>query len=140
MGLLLFVPTVRDVNGPVVSELAAGVDLTYSIKSFEPDVQSTVLELWDRFVTVEDIVGVTVEWVYSRSSPSVAQVTLTPGVGGFLAWRLGYPHEAPVDSGQLFNAVIPVQAATPHDSTSGVATKTQRLDVTGAVGLEVTVG
>lgn len=140
LGLLLFASSVGDVDNLTVDEFAGAVDLTYALTSFEPVFRDVSYMLWGGKRTRQVVDSVDVEWVYHRTEPSAAQLTLTPGASGVVAWRLGYPHDTPVDAGQIFNLIIPVLCGTPADAPLGpFGTKRQTLDVTGWVGQEATV-
>ncbi|WP_308491018.1 phage tail tube protein [Microbacterium terrisoli] len=143
LGLLLWVPSISDVFNPSESELAAGTDVTYSMRRFDdnPVYESLTLRRWrgSSGVESEPTQSVECEWVYSRVAPSVPQQLLVPGAVGFVAWRLGYPKETPVSAGQVFNGVYPVTAGAWRDGADLIASKVQRLNVTGRVGREVTV-
>lgn len=150
-GIVLFLESIEDPTAPTETEIAAGTRITYGLT---PDGFNHTVEVATvtsgrytlaQALTYDGVVtdNVEVTYVYNRENPTPVETLIgRQGVEGFIVHALGYPNDHELAAGDVVNAVIPVVTSIPRDNPPAQnteATKTVRLNVTGAVGREVTI-
>lgn len=149
--LVKFVPTIAGANGPTVSEMNAGTDITYSFTAdgWNPGGdQATVAD--DRLTspsTFEQPGKVTdtldVVYVTNPAVPAddVAATTLAKDVVGFVVVRKGIAHDTAIATSQKVT-VYPIKCGVQRDlppEANNVFKVGQKLFVTGPLRRNVSV-
>jgi hypothetical protein len=151
-GLVLWVPTIEDIDNPTVAELTAGTveKLTYGLApdGFAHDNSiATITTGRYTLAQVLELDGIETDtfelkYVYNRETPTDAETVLVKGAKGYLVERLGYPNELAIAAGQKLNVVAPVEIGRPRDVPPAQNTelmKVVKANVTSRVAKEVTV-
>lgn len=151
-GLVLWVPTIADIEAPTVAELNAGTveKLTYGLSPDGFRHENTIATITTGRYTLAQVLeldGVEtdtfeLQYVYNREDPTDAETVLVKGAKGYLVERLGYPNDLAIAAGQKLNVVAPVTISRPRDVPPTQNTelmKVVKANVTGSVAKEVAV-
>jgi hypothetical protein len=152
-GIVLWVPTIADVENPTAQELtAAGVirltgGLTPDGFSHTPTVNKVTSGRYARkqTITYDGTISdeVVLRYVYNRTTPTaVEEILSVTGVDGNIVHILGYPNDHVIAAGTKVNAVIPVTTSVSVDipaTANTEAFKETRPNVRAEVAREVEV-
>lgn len=152
-GLVLWVPTIANVEAPTVAELTAGtvVKLTGGLTPDGFSHAVTVNKVTSGRYALKQVITldgtlsdeVTLRYVYNRETPTEVEEAIgTPGVEGNIVHILGYESGSAITAGTICNAVIPVTTSISTDipaTANTEATKEQKPNVRGTVAREVAV-
>lgn len=150
-GLVLFVPTIADPAAPTVTELTAGTvkKLTYSITGDGYNHTVTVNAVTANRLTLKQAIqydgtvtdDLEITYVYNNTDADVVRLALPEGTEGFIVERWAVGNEIAVAADQIVD-VIPIKASISRKNapaTNTELTRTQKLNVTGAVQRDVVV-
>lgn len=150
-GLVLFVPAIADPFNPTVAELTAtGVKkLTYSITGDGYTHTVTINAVTANRLTLPqtlqydgtEVDDLSITYVYTNTDSDVVRLALPRGQEGFIVERWAVPNATEVTAGQIVD-VIPITASVSLKNApvaNQELTRTQRLNVTGAVARDVEV-
>lgn len=153
-GIVLWIPgadAIADVTAPTVTELAAGVRLTYGLTADGFAHAAEVAKITSSRYTLRQALTydgvitdtVTLRYVYNRETPTEAETILSvEGTDGFLVHMLGYPNDHVIAASDKCNAVIPITTSISTDVPPTQNTelmKEQVPNVRGEVGREAVV-
>jgi hypothetical protein len=152
---LWYLPAVANKATPTLAEFTAGINISCAINGFAPtgDQGSAPVVRYCSTTTFEapgraTMTGPSIEFVYNPQEPDSAEYawynTITEGVTGFLANRLGLPYSQALAATQVVN-VFPITAGlripVPVDPTAdGQELRyNQRFFITGAIAWDAVV-
>lgn len=150
-GLVLFVPTIADINNPTVAELTAtGVKkLTYSIDAGGYTHTITVNKVKVNRLTLKQELqydgvvtdDLSIKYIYNNTVDDIVRLALPTGQVGFIVERWAVPNGQDIAAADIVD-IIPIKASIPaKDAPAANAelTRTQALNVTGIVARDVAV-
>lgn len=152
-GNVLFATTIADPAAPTAAEINAAIPITYGLTTDGFDHQTSIATVTAGRYTLAQALeyeGVAtdtleVKWVYKRgATPNVTQATIgEKGTEGYIIHSLGYPNGHEFVTGDVINAILPIETGIPRDvpptTQNQELQKVQKLYVTGAVEREVAV-
>lgn len=152
---LWYLPAVANKAAPTIAEFTAGINISCGIDGFAPTGEQASAPV-TRYCSTSSfetpgrvtMTGPTIEFAYDPQDPAAPEFewysTITSGVTGFLANRLGMPYATAIAATQVVN-IFPIAAGpripVPVDaSADGQELRySQRFFITGAVAWDAVV-
>lgn len=152
-GIVLFVPTIADLDNPTLAELTGPgvVPLTYGLTpdGFQHNTtiatittgRYTLAQALEKDGVVTDTLEVT--YVYNRQTPTEVEEAIgKQGVVGNIVHILGYENGHELTAADKINAIIPMRTSIPRDvppTQNTELAKIVKCNVTGRVRREVAI-